>query len=35
MEKKVGWVVEPDFYGNFQVNVICFFLPFTLASLTE
>ena len=26
---------EQDFHGNFQVNVTCFFLPFSLVSLTE
>ena len=37
-ETRGSWVVEPDFHGNFQVNVTCFFfffLPFSPVSLTE
>ena len=34
-ERRGSWVVEPDFLGNFQVNVTCFFLPFSSVSLTE
>ena len=30
-ERKVRWVVEQDFHGNFQVNITCFF-PLFLGS---
>ena len=33
-ETRGSWVVEPDFHGNFQVNVTLF-LPFSPVSLTE
>ena len=33
-ERRGSWVVAPDFHGNFQVNVTCFFCLF-LRSLTE
>ena len=27
-ERRGSWVVAPDFHGNFQVNVTCFFAFF-------
>ena len=33
-ETRGSWLVEPDFHGNFQVNVTLF-LPFSPVSLTE
>ena len=26
--RRGSWVVKPDFHGNFQVNVTCFFFAF-------
>ena len=33
--RRGSWVVKPDFHGNFQVNVTCFFFFFSPVSLTE
>ena len=34
-ERKGGWVVEQDFHEDFQGNVTCFVLPFSLVLLSE
>lgn len=33
--RKGQWVVEQDFHGNSWVNIVTWFLPFSLASFTK
>ena len=34
-DRKGRWAMEQDFHGDLQVNLTCFFLPFSPVSLTE
>ena len=34
-ERKGRWAMEQDFHGDLQVNLACFFFPFSPVSFTE